>query len=348
MNYYIGLDAHAASCTAVVVNDGGEVLSRQSFSTNEGNLIGFLRRVPAPKHLTFEECHLAQWLYILLKDQVDRLVVCNPSFVAKKPGAKTDDRDALHLAQELRTGHLVPVYHDESHWIELRVLVNSYLGLIDSIVRAKNRLKAVFRSEAIDTNHADFYETAREKSKELSHEHARFVAESLFWQIESLEKRKSEYREAFRRNLKRYRPVKNLTSIPGIDVVRANVIAAVVCMPHRFKNKHKFWAYCMLVRHIQESGGRVYGNKRIHGRSELKAAFMGAAESILKMETPLRNYYDELRSKGIAHREAKISLARKIAAITLSVLKNNSNYDELYEARERNRDTIRKTLTEAV
>ena len=88
MNYYIGLDAHAATCTAVVVDERGQVLQRQTFKTTEGNLEGFLRRVPSPKSLTFEECHLAQWLYVLLKDQVDKLVVCNPVFLAKKPGAK--------------------------------------------------------------------------------------------------------------------------------------------------------------------------------------------------------------------------------------------------------------------
>jgi transposase len=348
MKYYIGLDAHTASSTGVVVNEKGDVLLRQTFKTTESNLLGFIKRIPSPKHLTFEECHLAQWLYVLLKEQVDGLIVCNPVFVAKKPGAKTDDRDALHLAQELRTGHLVPVYHDESHWIELRVLVSGYLALIDGIVRAKNRLKAVFRAEAVPTSDADFYVTARERSKELSHENARFVAESLFWQIETLEKRKAEYREAFKRNIKRYRPIKNLTSIPGIDVVRANIIAAIVCMPNRFKNKHKFWSYCMLVRHIQESGGRIYGNKRAHGRSELKEAFLGAAQNVLMMEGSLRDYYDQLRAKGNAHPEAKLGLARKIAAITLSVLKNNYTFDDLFEARKNYRGTLRKKLNEAV
>ncbi|MBK8201533.1 MAG: transposase [Bdellovibrionales bacterium] len=51
-------------------------------------------------------------------------------------------------------------------------------------------------------------------------------------------------------------------TIPGISIIRANIIAAIVCQPARFENKHKFWGYCMLVRHIQISGGKIYGNKR--------------------------------------------------------------------------------------
>ena len=63
-------------------------------------------------------------------------------------------------------------------------------------MRTKNRLKAVFRFEAIDTNSRGDY-SDMDRSKELSHESARFVAESLFDQILRLEKTKGEYREFF-------------------------------------------------------------------------------------------------------------------------------------------------------
>lgn len=226
-------------------------------------------------------------------------------------------------------------------------LVNGYLSLVNQIGRTKNRLKAVFRSEAINTDSPDFY-TSKERVKELSHESAKFVAESLFWQIASLEKQKGEFREAFRRNIKRYKPIKNLTTIPGIDLVRANIIAAIVCFPERFKTKHKFWGYCMLARHIQESDGKIYGNKRIHGRAELKGVYLGAAESALRTDSSLRNYYDLLRAKGTPHREAKISLARKNAAISLSLLKNNDTFKDAYDDQQRSRTDLRKKLKEAV
>lgn len=343
MNYYIGLDAHSATCTAVVVDEKGEIKCRETFDTTEGNLIGFIRKIDGVKHLTFEECHLSQWLYVTMKEHVDDLLVCNPVYVAKKQGAKTDFRDALHLAQELRTGHLKAVYHDESRWIELRVLTNNYLALVEEIVRTKNRLKAVFRSEAIDTNTKGFY-TDRERAKELSHGSARFVAESLFEQIASLEKFKAEYREYFQRNVKKYKPIKNLTSVPGIDLVRANIIVAVVCMPHRFKSKHQFWGYCMLVRHIQISGGRIYGNKRVHGRAELRDVFLGAAESALRSETALRDFYESLRARGLDHQDAKIALARKIAALCLCLLKNNDTFKNDYDLQQQKRTETRKTL----
>jgi transposase len=327
MDLYIGLDAHSATSTAVVVDERGEIKHRETFPTSEANLVGFIGRIPqhATVHLTFEECHLAQWLYLTLLEHVDKLIVCNPVYLAKKAGAKTDFRDALHLAQELRT------------------LVSGYLALVEEIVRAKNRLKAVFRSHGLATDTEKFYTTPK-RAKELPHESARFVAESLFEQIERLEEVKLGYRGFFEKNLKRYRPVKNLDSVPGIDAVRANVIVAAVCQPNRFRNKHQFWGYCMLVRHIQESGGRIYGNKRVHGRVELRDAFIGAAESALRTDTSLRAYYDGLRSKGVGDKDAKVALARKIAALCLCLLKNNNTFQNDYIEQQQRRTKARKEL----
>ncbi|MBK8202462.1 MAG: transposase [Bdellovibrionales bacterium] len=50
-------------------------------------------------------------------------------------------------------------------------------------------------------------------------------------------------------------------TIPGISIIRANIIAAIVCQPARFENKHKFWGYCMLVRHIQSQAEKSMGTR---------------------------------------------------------------------------------------
>ena len=346
MKHYIGLDAHSATCTFVVLDEAGHVTHRAIVKTSETTFLRFLATLPGEKILAVEESHVSQWVYVVLHDKVDKLIVCNPCRLAKHQGPKTDYRDALRLANELRGNFLKPVYHDESHWIQLRVLVSGYLDLVSEIVRSKNRLKAVFRSEILDTSGTKFYST-KERSKELSHVHGRFVAESLFSQIEHLEQRKLEFRAIFAKNMKIYRPLKNLATIPGIDAVRANIIMAIVCMPHRFDNKYKFWAYCMLVRYLQISDGKVYGSKKIHARYELKALFMGAAESALLGNSGLRKYYDQRRSEGVDHRGAKIAVARWIAAATLSMLKNNGKFDDHYYETQAERTKLRKTLNEA-
>ena len=341
MKYYIGLDAHSTTSTFAVVDENGQCVLRETVKTAEKSLVHVINRVQGERHMTFEESSISQWLYVHLKDTVDNLLICNPTYVAKKQGAKTDFRDALHLAQELRTNHLQPVFHDTSHWMEIRTTVSGYLDIVEEIVRFKNRLKALFRAEAIRTDENSFYKN-KLRVKELKNPSARFVAEKLFHQIEFLESEKEKYKELFERNRKKYKPIRNLMTIPGISIIRANIIAAVVCQPARFENKHKFWGYCMLVRHIQISGGKIYGNKRFFGRRELRNVFIGAAENVMRLDGELRDRYDALRAKGVEHKGAKLNLARQIASIALCLLKNNDRYKENYGEYLRERKQLRK------
>jgi transposase len=343
MKYYIGLDAHSTTSTFAVVDEIGQCVLRETVKTSEQSLVHVINRIHGERHMTFEESSISQWLFLQLKDKVDKLLICNPTYVAKKQGAKTDFRDALHLAQELRTNHLQPVFHDTSHWMEIRTTVSGYLDIVEEIVRFKNRLKAVFRAEAIQTDENSFYKN-KSKVSYLKNPSAKFVAEKLFDQIEFLELEKEKYKEVFERNRKKYRPIRNLMTIPGISIIRANIIAAIVCQPARFKNKHKFWGYCMLVRHIQESGGKIYGNKRFFGRRELRNVFVGAAENAMRIDGELRDRYEALRAKGVVHKDAKLNLARQIAAIALCLLKNNDKYNQNYGDYLKERSKLRKEL----
>ena len=102
----------------------------------------------------------------------------------------------------------------------------------------------------------------------------------------------------------------------------------------------------MLVRHIQESGGRIYGNKRIHGRRELRDVFIGAAENAMRTKTTLRDHYDALRVRGVNHKDAKVNLARQISAISLSCLKNSETYQDDYRERFKQRKRVRQMLSQ--
>ena len=164
-----------------------------------------------------------------------------------------------------------------------------------------------------------------ERIKELSRQVDRFVGEQLFAQIQFLEEKKKTYLERFKVNMKKHPDLNRLDAIPGVDAVRAHVIAAIICSAHRFKNKHKLWAYAMLVRYDQQSDGVSYEKVKVAGRIELREAFIGIAETIMQCtDNPLRSYYLSLREDGVEHHNAKIALARKVASICLAVLKQKS------------------------
>ncbi len=75
MDRYIGLDAHASSCTLGVLGPSGKRLGLHVVETNAKALIVVLRSIPGPRHLCLEEGTLAGWLYEVLSPHVEEIVV---------------------------------------------------------------------------------------------------------------------------------------------------------------------------------------------------------------------------------------------------------------------------------
>jgi len=77
MKYFIGLDAHSKTSTFAVLDQNGQCTLRKTVDTSEKNLWSVLDQIHGERHLTFEESTISQWLYLSLKDKVEKLVVCN-------------------------------------------------------------------------------------------------------------------------------------------------------------------------------------------------------------------------------------------------------------------------------
>ncbi len=75
MDRYIGLDAHASSCTLGVVGPSGKRLGSYVVETNARALIEVLRGIPGSRRLCMEEGTLAEWLHEVLEPHVAELVV---------------------------------------------------------------------------------------------------------------------------------------------------------------------------------------------------------------------------------------------------------------------------------
>ena len=70
MERYIGLDAHAASCTLAIVSQTGKRLRDFPVETNGAALVEAIRAVPGHRHLILEEGTHSAWLYETLERHV--------------------------------------------------------------------------------------------------------------------------------------------------------------------------------------------------------------------------------------------------------------------------------------
>jgi len=321
---FIGMDVHSRTCFFVVLGKSGRVLKRARVKSQEDELLGFIRSIKGPKKLVFEEGVMSQWLYLLLKDEVQELVVCQPR---EKKGPKTDEIDAGELADLLRVGRLKSVFHSDSLLMDLRVLTSGYDDTMQELTRIKNRYKAMFRQVAIPTKMTGFYKS-KEMLSLLNTQEQYYVACTLFEQISLFEEQCLGYMERFESNVRKYKPVRLLTSIPGIGPVRANQIVAVLVTPYRFSKKYNLFSYAMLTKHNQISDGKLYGKQQALGRSVLKKVFKSATLSAIKSNTAFRRKYDEMRAAGKDDRAARNAVAKMIAATVMGVWKSGKKYND--------------------
>jgi transposase len=312
---YMAIDAHSSTCSFCVVDAQGTEIDQRSIATNGRLLIDYVQSFGKDVVVAFEECDLSCWLFDLLRKHVRELIVCHPAANAEYKRAKTDKLDALRLAQLLRGGFLHPVFHDGSEREKLRILVSNYDDCVRDIVRMKNRLKAINRRKGLS------------KDKTFIN-HMSFVKERLTFQLEPLIQTRDIYHKKLEASVRRFEETKYLISAPGIKYIQAARIIAQVVDPLRFKNKYKFFAYCALVRHPRISNKRFYGTTHIWGNRTLKCVFKMAAHSALRGDNALKTYYESLRLKGISDQNARNAVARKIAALTLSLWRNKQRFNE--------------------
>lgn len=324
---YIGMDAHSSNCVFSVMGREGVELDNVSIATNGRLLINYIRSVEGKKKLTFEECELSQWLYEILRNEVDELIVCNPVANRDYKRAKTDKLDARRLANLLRGNFLTPVFHDGSKREQFRVLMSGYQSLVDEAVRLKNRYKSIFRKNGQMVKGKAVYHD-ESLLEGLDRSDLQFVGKRLYSLLVPMEEERQKYLKEIARVSKPFKEISYLKTMPGVGDIQAAKISSQVIDPDRFSNKYKYYSYCGLVRQKRSSGGRDYGSKKIHGNRVLKCVYKMVGKSALKGNNGLRRHYDRLRTKGISDKHAYNSVCRKVAAISLSIMKHHKKYDD--------------------
>ena len=341
---YIGMDVHAATISVAVMNAQGKLLMECVLETKAATILEFLQGLRGTLAVTFEEGTMATWLHDLLKPHVSRLVVCDPRKNAlMKEGNKNDRVDARKLAELLRTGQVKSVYHEKHGIRALRELGRSYLTLTKDVTRVMNRIKSVYRSWAIPCGGSSVY-SRRHRAQwlaQLVEPGVRIRAQHLYQQLDSLEPVRQAARRELLRESRKHAAVKLLRQIPSIGPIRSALLVAILQTPHRFRTKRQLWAYSGFAVEVHDSGeyrmvrGKVQRNReRITVRGlnrnhnhDLKNLLKGAAISAIERPGPLQDFYAVRVQKGMRPTMARLTLARKIAAIILIIWKKGANFD---------------------
>ena len=311
--------------------------------TKASTILEFFAGLRGTLSVTFEEGTWAAWLYDLLKPHVAKLLVCNPRKNALlKEGNKSDEsmpaswpscyaaiissrsttaRRGAHAARagaQLSDHRQRSVPSDES--AESAV---SQLG--DPLCRPRRLL----------------HPPSSEWLEKMPEAGIRRRAERLYQQLDMLQHLRQQARRELLAESRKHAITAKLRQIPSLGPIRSALAVALIQTPHRFRTKRQLWAYSGLAWRPGPAGNITTSTANCGGRKkqlsirglnkdhnhDLKGLFKGAATMASVRPGPFQEFYQRSLAKGIKPTMARLTLARKIAAITLTLWKKGENFD---------------------
>jgi len=337
---YAALDVHQTTTSASVREEGRRVIARTILPTEESAIVELFRGMRGAIEVAFEEGTQAQWLHELLEPMVDRVIVCDRRGKSRQ-GSKGDQVDADELSELLRRGALRAVHHGSQERATLKELARTYQNVVEDATRLMLRLKALFRGRAIRAPGRSVYhpKNRTEWLDKLQDRGVRYRAETLYAQLDVLRELRPKVKAAMVAEAGRDLAWGVLLSIPYLGPVRVALPLATMRTPWRFRTKRNLWAYSGLAVVTSSSYGFVDGRavrrhrapmtrglNRNHNRV-VKDVFKGAATAATARPGPLQDFYKGMIARGMREELARVTLTRKLAALTLRLWKTGERYD---------------------
>ena len=290
-----------------------------------------------------EEGTHAGWLHEVLAPHVQEIVVAG---IRQSRGPKDDKRDAFALAEGLRIGAIqTRVYKGLGEFGQLREPSRAYAMVVSDSVRIQNRIKSLYRSRGIPTSSKEVYgPAAREKWLRKLPAKSRPLAKILYQELDGVQDLRKRAEKELLAEARKHKITRILMTCPGMGAIRVAQLLPIVVTPHRFSNKRSFWAYGGLGIVMRSSSDwarardgswvrvpvqQTQGLNRNHNHT-LKRIFKGAATTVIKRadrEDPLYQHYQQLLDGGTKPNLAKLTIARQIASIILSMWRSEEVYD---------------------
>jgi transposase len=337
-SYYIGADTHCKETELVVVTQTGRISKRMRCPTTIPALLEFVKTIPRPRHLAFEEGPLADWLYRNLLPWTDQVVVCDPrrNQMIAKEGDHDDPIDAEKLAQLFRGGYVKAVHHSES--LDRSVFkhhVGLYHDRMGHRVEEANRIMAYLRHYGIFVRERDFAEAdSRDRQEILKQLPGHPIVRSdllLLWKgYDAAVAQVDRLRRQLIQMARREPAIRRFVEIPGIQWIRAATFFVYIDTPWRFKSKSALWRYMGIGLERWRSGNgpeQVRVPPSVAVNRPLKSMILGAAKSaVASKDNEFADAYERWINRKITPRNALRNVARSQAMALWGMWKNGDVY----------------------
>ena len=333
-DYFIALDTHGSFSELAAVTTLGNLVRKGRCGTTIPALCTLLKQVPRPRHLTFEEGPLANWLYRNLKDVVDSVTVAEPrrNRLIASEGDKDDDVDAEKLAQLFRGGYIKAVHQTESlDGSVFKQLVAEYHRQVRRRVAQSLQITALLKQHGIVAPSKGFAK-AEDRSRLLeqlpSHGLLIEMVTTLWTEFDAVVACENGWRKRLVQRAKKDDAVVRFEELPGLGWTRAATLRVYLDTPWRFRSPKALWRYLGIGLERRHSGnGPEQLRVPLQVNRLLKSTILGAARSaIAQGENPFADQHRRWIEQGLSAKLARRNVARSLSATLWGLWKNGTPY----------------------
>jgi transposase len=332
---HIGIDLSKRKFSVVVLDEAGEVESRQTYAMDERGIGAFTNTLHPDDGVAFEAGGPCYYFYDLISPYVSNIkIISTTAFKVIKNSIKKTDMNDVHLiAKFLRYNELPEIYIPEKMYQHLRELLNFREKLVQMKTKNRNIVTAALEKEGVLIGRKTLDNPLHRKAlRELEMSSVtRLKLICTLDRIDGLERDihivEQELKRIAKSNTCCRRQMVRLMQIPGIGELTAITIVSEIggCI-QRFSTKKEIASYAGLVRKTDQSGdSRKYRQVR-RGRSLLKKTLTQVVLSqVGRYPSPVMDYY-EYKKKEKGSGKAIVAAARKLITIIYIMLKYDRDY----------------------
>jgi transposase len=345
MDKYIGFDISSKDVSVCVIQKnerernstiGPDVESMKKFLINE-------KKDGSRVNVTFEISGQAGFLYDSLIDCVDSIKVANPDKMTwiYRTTKKNDRMDARKMAVLLSIGEIPAVYMPTKEVRQWRMVICHRKKLLTAYVTAKNRIRAIFKSQGISRPlHKGGWWKAinrlwmRQVSDEGFDVNSLWKLQlgNLLNELDVVEKNIAMVTKYLDEYLDKQAGGNLLMSIPGVGPRTAEAVLAYTDDIERFAGGKEYCGYFGVTPKLDESGdSRRLGHISKKGPSVVRWVLCESSWKVIRYSPAMRAFYDRVRgSKKDYKKIAIVAVARKLLSIMRAMLLTGAMFDEKY------------------
>jgi transposase len=236
---------------------------------NDGAATGKLVRKLAAKYERLTFCYEAGPTGYGLYRQIEGLgydcMVVAPSLIPKKPGArvKTNRRDALSLAKQLRAGELTAVWVPDRRHEAMRDLTRGREAAVEDLRSKRQQVSSFLLRQGLHFTGKKTWTKAHMSwlaSQKLEYAEQRIAFEEMLLAIRQAQERIERLEQAIRAAVPDWslaEVVTGLMAMRGIDLIAATAFLAEIGDLSRFQTARELMAYLGLVPSEDSTGDTV-------------------------------------------------------------------------------------------